>query len=129
KLVLVNSEYILRLEGTSKGIKLGPPLSPAAALRQATKPAPAPSDFEIPKDLAKKRMQNDPGGVGWWEIDGQIASRRYYELEPYHAARSAWHEHHKLASDPIALAYHLPVDCVKKVRDLEAEGFTIQLPE
>lgn len=33
------------------------------------------------------------------------------------------------ASDPLALAYHLPVDCVKKVRDLEADGFTIQLPD
>lgn len=128
-LVMVDGEYILRLSGTSKGVKLGPPLTPAASLRQATTPAPVPADFEIPKDLAKKQMNEKPESVGWWEVDGQIASRRYYQLEPYHAARSAWHEHHKRASDPLALAYHLPVESVKKVRELEEEGFTIQLPD
>lgn len=131
KLMLVNGEYVLRLEGTAKGIKLGPPLSSAAALRQATTPAPTPADFEIPKSQAQQVMNQKPEAVGWWEIDNLngLATRRYYLVEPYHRARTAWREQHQLASDPLALAYHLPTESVKRVKELEREGYVIQLPE
>lgn len=131
QLILVNGEYVLRLKGTSKGIKLGEPLSPAAALRQANTPAPAPADFELPKDKALQQMNRAPNSVGWWEPDDQpaVSKRRYYLVEPYDEARAAWHEKHKLASDPLALVYHLPLDAVKRIRDLEKEGYTITLPD
>lgn len=130
-LTLVNGEYILRLNATSKGIKLGAPISPAAAIRQAAAPSPSPSDFEISKEEAKTRMNKQPETVGWWDGDKPTgtAGRRYYLVEPYHQARATWHEQHKLTSDPLALAYHLSSAAVKRVRELESEGYTIQLPE
>jgi hypothetical protein len=131
QLTLVNGVYVLRLRGTSKGIKLGEPLSAAAALRQANNPAPTPADFELPKAHALQQMNRTPNSIGWWEPNDQPgpAHRRYYLVEPYDEARAAWHEKHKLASDPLALVYHLPLDAVKRIRDLEQEGYTIVLPE
>jgi len=131
KLILVQGEYVLRLEGTGKGIKLGPPLSSAAALRQATTPAPSPADFEIPKPQAQQLMNQKPEAVGWWDVDNSngLSHRRYYLVEPYHQARAAWHEQHQLTSDPLALAFHLSAASVRRVRELEKEGYTIQLPD
>lgn len=107
--------------------KLGPKLSPAAALKQAREKPPEMEAFELPKSDAARIKTNQPDRVGWWE-DGR-GNRRYYDRPAHDQARSLWRKGHDLANHPLAIALGLTCRGVEKLVKLEADGYRLVLPE
>jgi hypothetical protein len=107
--------------------KLGPKLTPAAALKQAREKAPEIESFELPKLQAAQLKEKEPGKVGWWE-DKQ-RNRHYYDQPAYNQARALWKKGHDLANHPLAMAFGLTCGGVEKLIQLEAAGYRLVLPE
>lgn len=107
--------------------RLGPKLSPAAALKQAKEPAPDIAAFELPKVEAAKIKAHQPDKVGWWEDNK--GNRRYYDRPAHDQARALWRKGHDLANHPLAIALGLTCGGVEKLIQLEAAGYRLVLPE
>ena len=103
-------------------------LSPIEVLERNKRRPPTPKDFQIRDQHAQSLMDSREGQkVGWFDRDD--GSRAYYQVTPYLEARREWREWYQLARDDLAMTLGLSIGAVKKLRQLETEGWRFQFEE
>lgn len=124
QVVCQNNEWMVAFG--KRTVSLGKRLTPSEAMLQAKQPAPKSIDFILAQPEAEKIRRSDPSQVGW--VRNNDGTVMYYFLYPeYDRARTAWHEYHKYASDPLAISHGIGVEGMRILRRLESEGYQIEI--